>query len=152
MKRNISNTHTAQIKIEIPKYTRNDIRSLYFSKLGASWWKLKRKIFLLFLLWYFSVHCNMLWSGAKISCKNCDENNLSNLGYSDCWKTFTFSEVTFALIYGLELIGCEIIFNQIFQPIWSLFLMHQILQSISDQAFSLVKHRSLRNSIVEFGI
>ena len=56
----------------------------------------------------------MLWSGAKISCKNCDENNLSNLGYSDCWKTFTFSEVTFALIYGLELIGCEIIFNQFF--------------------------------------
>ena len=94
----------------------------------------------------------MLWSGAKISCKNCDENNLSNLGYSDCWKTFTFSEVTFALIYGLELIGCEIIFNQIFQPIWSVFLMHKILQSISDQVFSLVKHRSVRNSIVEFGI
>ena len=88
----------------------------------------------------------------KLCCKNSDENNLSNLDYSDCWKPFTFSEVTFALIYGLELIGCEIIFNQIFQPNWSLFLMHQILQSISDQAFSPVKHRSVRNSIVEFGI
>ena len=81
----------------------------------------KRKIFLLFLLLYFPVHCNMLRSGAKICCNNFDENNLSNLGYSDCWKTFTFSEVTFGLINGLELRGCEMIFDQIFSLFGPLF-------------------------------
>ena len=88
----------------------------------------------------------------KLCCKISDENNLSNLGYSDCWKTFTFSEVSFGPIYGLGLIGCEMIFDQISQPIWSLILMHHFLQSTPDQAFSLVKRRSIRNSIVEFGI
>ena len=132
-------------KSKIPRYTRNNIRSLYFSKLGASWWKLKAKD--------FSVISAIGGDPVlKLCCKNSDENNLSNLGYSDCWKTFTFSEVSFGPIYGLGLIGCEMIFDQISQPIWSLILMHHFLQSTPDQAFSLVEHRSFRNSIVEFGI
>ena len=143
-------------KSKIQKYTRNNMRPLYFSMLLTSWWKLmETKSERFFFYFCFCISLFIAICGVpvlKLCCKISDENNLSNLGYSDCWKTFTFSEVTFALIYGLELIGCEIIFNQIFQPIWSLFLMHQILQSISDQAFSLVKHRSVRNSIVEFGI
>ena len=57
----------------------------------------------------------------KLCCKISDENNLSNLGCSDCWKTFTFSEVTFGLINGLELRGCEMIFDQIFSLFGPLF-------------------------------